>query len=305
MSSPPTSPLLLCLDGSTGVCSVALVSPLLDNRGQMRSWAVPASRHEGDGRAQAKVLLRLVDEMLHEVDAEPQSLGGVVVGTGPGTFTGVRITVATARALALALSIPVVGVSTLAVLAASAAAAKPEAEVIVPVVDARRSQVFYGIYTREKAAAGAEPRWARMRPFGVCDRGALGGRVLDEVAAEVGASGDAAGRSIAVVGEDIDLVPDLSPDLRFRKEEVNAEYLILGQDRLTEPGLLPEGDRLAAWLLREACVAAAPESGPPAVRGVGEPGTPESVKPIYVRSPDADIHITKMRDPWATKPTST
>ena len=31
----------------------------------------------------------------------------------------------------------------------------------------------------------------------------------------------------------------------------------------------------------------------------GEPGSPEGVKPIYVRSPDADIHITKMRDPWA------
>ena len=111
------SPLLLCLDGSTGVCSVALVSRLSGDRGQIGSWTVPAQRQEGDGRAQAKVLLRLIDEMLHEVGAEPQSLSGVVVGTGPGTFTGVRITVATARALALALSIPVVGVSTLAVLA--------------------------------------------------------------------------------------------------------------------------------------------------------------------------------------------
>jgi hypothetical protein len=33
----------------------------------------------------------------------------------------------------------------------------------------------------------------------------------------------------------------------------------------------------------------------------GGVGTPESVKPIYVRPPDADIHITKMRDPWGTK----
>ena len=35
------------------------------------------------------------------------------------------------------------------------------------------------------------------------------------------------------------------------------------------------------------------------VYGAGELGSPEAVKPIYVRSPDADIHITKMRDPWA------
>ena len=302
MASPPISPLLLCLDGSTGVCSVALVSRYPGDRGQVGSWTVPAHRQEGDGRAQAKVLLRLIDEMLHEVGAEPRSLSGVVVGTGPGTFTGVRITVATARALALALSIPVVGVSTLAVLAASAAAAGLQADVIAAVVDARRNQVFYGIYTREKADAGAEPRWVRAKPFGVCDRDVLGERVLPEIAAGAGTSGDADGRSIAVVGEDMALVPDLTPGLRFVREEIRADYLVLGQDRLTEPGLLPEGDRLAPWLLSEACFAAAPRLRPPAVRGVGEPGTPESVKPIYVRSPDADIYITKMRDPWAAKP---
>jgi hypothetical protein len=32
---------------------------------------------------------------------------------------------------------------------------------------------------------------------------------------------------------------------------------------------------------------------------LGDAGTPEAVTPIYVRSPDADIHITKMKDPWA------
>ena len=30
----------------------------------------------------------------------------------------------------------------------------------------------------------------------------------------------------------------------------------------------------------------------------GDPGTPEAVRPIYVRAPDADLHITKMKDPW-------
>jgi tRNA threonylcarbamoyl adenosine modification protein YeaZ len=297
------SPLILCLDGSTGVCSVALVSPSIStDRGGF--WAVLARRQQQDGRAQARVLLRLIDEMLHEMCEQPQGLSAVVVGAGPGTFTGVRITVATARALALALSIPVVGVSTLAALAASAAAARPQAELIVPVIDARRGQVFYGLYSRGAATPTREPLWVREMPFAVCDRGELGARVLREVSAPERKSCDRGGSFVAVVGEDISLAPDLPPGIRFDANEVKAEYLVLGQRLLAEPGPLPEGARLDSWLLRETRIPAETGASPaPAARGIGDPGTPESVRPIYVRSPDADIHITKMRDPWAAKPT--
>ncbi len=133
---------------------------------------------ERDGRAQAKVLLRLVDEMLEETGRRPRDLDAVVVGTGPGTFTGVRITVATARALSLALSVPVLGVSTLGALAAAGAAIDDRCQLLVPVVDARRGQLFYGLY--RPAGAGSPSgtrRWVRSTEFGVCDRGALGGVV--------------------------------------------------------------------------------------------------------------------------------
>jgi tRNA threonylcarbamoyl adenosine modification protein YeaZ len=63
-----------------------------------------------------------------EVDA-------LVVGTGPGSFTGTRIGLAVARGLALALDLPAAGVSTLDALAAAAAG-------VLPVVDARRGEVF-------------------------------------------------------------------------------------------------------------------------------------------------------------------
>lgn len=81
------SPLILCLDGSTGVCSVALVSPA-NAGGRVGSWTVVARRREEDGRAQAKVLLRLIDEMLHEIREEPQGLSGSSWGPVLGRSRG-------------------------------------------------------------------------------------------------------------------------------------------------------------------------------------------------------------------------
>jgi tRNA threonylcarbamoyl adenosine modification protein YeaZ len=277
-------PLILALDGSTSVCGAALL--------QAGGWEVAARRREKDGRGQARVLLRLVDEMLREIDADAGDLGAIVAGTGPGTFTGMRIAVATARALGLALSVPVLGVSTLGALAAGAAAA--QADVLVPVVDARRGQVFYGLYERGRDPAGKGAAWRRSEGFAVCDRESLG-RLL----------GGPPARRALVVAEERDLAGGLPPDVAFDPMEVEAEHLVVGQELLVEPGAMPQGDRLAPWLterlrglrsgLGASCVGLEGSGRPVA----GSPGTPESVRPIYVRPPDADIHITKMKDPWA------
>jgi tRNA threonylcarbamoyl adenosine modification protein YeaZ len=262
------------------------------------AWEVVTRRDEGDGRAQAKVLLHLVDKMLCDVGAEPQALSAVVVGTGPGTFTGVRITVATARALALALEVPVAGVSTLAGLCAAAVATGCEADVVVPVVDARRGQVFYGTYERI-GGDGSEALWLRRRPLAVCDRVSLGERVTEELR---GDPSGLCGASILVVGEDEALASGLEADMRFAAMSAQAQYLVLGQSLLQEPDEMPEGGRFDAWLRDELAWAGLDREGRGA-RDVGRLGTPETVKPIYVRSPDADIHITKMRDPFAAKET--
>ncbi len=80
-------------------------------------------------------MLEDIDALLRQAGAHTRELGGIAVGIGPGSFTGVRIGLATARGLALALGVPVAGVSTLDALAAGAPGA-------VPVVDARRGEVF-------------------------------------------------------------------------------------------------------------------------------------------------------------------
>lgn len=296
--------LVLALDGSTRVCSAALLRAASRQSGSARQaagrWEVVSRRAEADARGQAKILMRLVDEMLKENDALPAGLGAVVVGIGPGTFTGVRIAVATARALGLALNIPVLGVSTLSGLAAAASAlmeaAEPEMqdrEVLVPVVDARRGQVFYVVYERMAVPPGGQrSAWLRSGDCAVCDRQALGG-VL----------GCRTGSRTVVVAEDEALVEGLMPGAATLVLDVAAENLVAGQDRLAEPGELPLGGRLGPWLrlaLAGPDGAAAEGSGSCLWSPLepGKVGTPESVKPIYVRPPDADIHITKMKDPW-------
>ena len=112
--------LILAFDTATDIATSALVSD---------------GATQGERRSRPQALLGAVDELLAGAGVSPSQLTGVVVGTGPGSFTGTRIGLAIARGLALALDVPVAGVSTLDALAAAAPAA-------FPVIDARRGEVF-------------------------------------------------------------------------------------------------------------------------------------------------------------------
>jgi tRNA threonylcarbamoyladenosine biosynthesis protein TsaB len=89
----------------------------------------------GETASRAVRVLEDADALFRRAGASRGELTGVVVGTGPGSFTGLRMGLAAARGLALALDLPVAGVSTLDALAAGAPGA-------LPVVDAGRREVF-------------------------------------------------------------------------------------------------------------------------------------------------------------------
>lgn len=115
--------LILAFDTATQVASVAVV----------RDGEVL-----GERRSHAVRVLADADRILRDAGLGPEALDALAVGTGPGSFTGIRIGLAAARGLALALELPVAGISTLDALAAGA----PDA---VPVIDARRREVFVGL----------------------------------------------------------------------------------------------------------------------------------------------------------------
>jgi tRNA threonylcarbamoyladenosine biosynthesis protein TsaB len=103
---------------------------------------------EGARPNHASRLLELVEEALALAGCGWPEVQRLAAGVGPGGFTGLRIGVATARALAQAYELPVVPVSSLAALALGA---QREGRLVVPVIDARRGEVFAGAYRDGRA----------------------------------------------------------------------------------------------------------------------------------------------------------
>jgi tRNA threonylcarbamoyladenosine biosynthesis protein TsaB len=112
--------LLLAFDTATDIATSALV------------WDGEVL---GEQSSRAVSLLEDVDALLRRGGVRDSQLEGLVVGLGPGSFTGLRMGLITARALAFALDLPVAGVSTLDALAAGAPGA-------LPVIDGKRQEVF-------------------------------------------------------------------------------------------------------------------------------------------------------------------
>ncbi|MCB9560470.1 MAG: tRNA (adenosine(37)-N6)-threonylcarbamoyltransferase complex dimerization subunit type 1 TsaB [Kofleriaceae bacterium] len=92
-------------------------------------------------------LLPLCAEVLAGVGLGAADLDAIAVGAGPGSFTGLRIGMATAKGLAFALGTPLWAVSSLAALADDAQVAA--GTIVVPILDARRGEVYAGAFRRD------------------------------------------------------------------------------------------------------------------------------------------------------------
>jgi tRNA threonylcarbamoyladenosine biosynthesis protein TsaB len=96
----------------------------------------------------AEALLPALDQLLRESQTTRAAISGIVVGAGPGSFTGVRVAAATARGLAHGLGVPLYAYSSLAAVAVAVMTKRP----VCALFDARRGEVYAACYT-----AGSEP----------------------------------------------------------------------------------------------------------------------------------------------------
>ncbi|MCR4762546.1 MAG: tRNA (adenosine(37)-N6)-threonylcarbamoyltransferase complex dimerization subunit type 1 TsaB [Lachnospiraceae bacterium] len=138
---------LLAIDTSGLVCAVAVI----------RDGVLLAEYRTQYKKTHSQMLMPMLDALAKAIDLEMNTLDYVAVAAGPGSFTGLRIGAATAIGLASALGIPIVPVSTLDALAWQLCG---EEGVVCPLMDARRGQVYTGIYRFRRG-----PRVDASAPF--------------------------------------------------------------------------------------------------------------------------------------------
>lgn len=94
-------------------------------------------------KTHSQTLLPMLDQVAEEIELDLNSIDYIAVAAGPGSFTGLRIGSATAKGLGLALTKPLVHIPTVDALAYQFYGTD---KIICPLMDARRSQVYTGIY---------------------------------------------------------------------------------------------------------------------------------------------------------------
>lgn len=186
--------LLLALDTATPAVTVALHD----------GSSVVAASSQVDARRHGELLLPAVDRVLADAGLRLDAVTGIVVGVGPGPYTGLRVGLMTADTFGLALGVPVHGVCTLDGLAYESGI---EGGPFVVATDARRKEVYWARY--------ADPR-TRLTDAAV-DRPA---DIADEVA------------GLPAVGAGALLYPETFPDARAPEHVSAASLASLAAEKL-------------------------------------------------------------------------
>lgn len=242
----------LAIDTATEVCSVAL-----GGDGTLLAEDVFHA-----GRMHLEMLLPSIYRLLEARQLHLHELDALVVGTGPGTFSGLRVGIATARGLAQAIGMPLLGAGSLEALAQGIGESDTGAEHILPVIDAKRGQVFSRLFRRQ-----ADGSLAALSEIFCADPQDL----ISQVTARAGEAVLAGGNG------------------------VTAHFPVFAQAPAIEalPADHPGHDIRAAFHLDALSL--------PAGTGEYSLENLSRVLPTYIREPDADKTILlRKRAPWLT-----
>ena len=143
---------ILALDSSGLVASVAILT----------ETELLAEYTVNYKKTHSQTLLPMIDEIVRMIDIDLATIDAIAVAAGPGSFTGLRIGAATAKGLGLALDKPLIAVPTVEGLAYNLYGTNA---LVCPIMDARRNQVYTGVYyfkgkelvaVKEQCAEGIE-----------------------------------------------------------------------------------------------------------------------------------------------------
>lgn len=143
--------MIICLETSTSLCSVALC----DKEG------VISLKESSENKSHASQLTVFIETILSEAGLRAGELEAVAVSKGPGSFTGLRIGVSVAKGIAYAASIPLIGVETTLSMFHGINDEilrkynLDERSLFVPMLDARRMEVYHSIFTYNGATEKA------------------------------------------------------------------------------------------------------------------------------------------------------
>lgn len=129
---------LLTIETSTSVCSCAL----------SRNSEILINKENHEGQSHASLLGLFVHEIMEYVRAEEMQLDAIAVSSGPGSYTGLRIGVSEAKGLCYGLGLPLIAIPTSRLMASMLLDRVGEGELLCPMIDARRMEVYATFYDR-------------------------------------------------------------------------------------------------------------------------------------------------------------
>lgn len=177
---------ILAIDSSSMVATVAITTDGILN-------AEYTINHK---KTHSQTLLPLIAEIVKMIEIDMDSIDAVAITGGPGSYTGLRIGSATAKGIGLALNKPIINVPTMDALAYNLYSSQ---YVICPIMDARRGQVYTGIYKFE------ETEMKTIKPQCIM--------MIDELIKEL----DTIKESVMFLGDGVDVHKQLIDDIMDTK----------------------------------------------------------------------------------------
>lgn len=188
----------------------------------------------------SQTLLPMLEEIRNRIHLDMQTIDAIAVAAGPGSFTGLRIGAATVKGLGLALGKPIIPVPTLEGMAYNCYGTDL---LVCPIMDARRNQVYTGLYSFEKED--------RIRMKSVMEQTAVG---FDELAAKL----NDLGREVLFLGDGVPVFAEAMKELlripyHFAPAHMNrqraASVATLGKEKF-EQGIFEDAADHAPEYLR-------------------------------------------------------